>query len=233
MRSHMWVYTSQPNSCHLEYRLCVHISVSFPWQQGHVIPVIFILLFWPSIEVARSCSVVKHREVPQVWEAGGYFLNENGEIGDIVFVHPQGLQFWHRGEDDVWTKFITVQDKCCEICQSAERVNVTESVREKSEDSERKNTSLYLAIECVNVHLQKTVTWLLHSVILKTDLVCNLVEAWMVKPLSAGCVNTVVACWNWLHPITKLTHMGTRNRAISSLLVEWPALATGSGSLVP
>ena len=150
-----------PNQTHATWNTsCVYISQSHSpgtraWEQGHVIPVIFILLFWPSIEVARSCSVVKHREVPQVWEAGGYFLNENGEIGDIVFVHPQGLQFWHRGEDDVWTKFITVQDKCCEICQSAERVNVTESVREKSEDSERKNTSLYLAIECVNVHLQK------------------------------------------------------------------------------
>ena len=51
-------------------------------------------------------------------------------------------------------------------------------------------------------------------------------EAWMVKPLSAGCVNTVVACWIlitsdyiWLGKSSGsekiLTCTGTRNRKIT------------------
>ena len=106
---------------------------------GHVIPVVFILLFWPSIEVVRNRSIVQHREVPQVWETGGNFLNENRKIGDIVSVHPQGLQVRHRRENNMWTKFVTVQDKSREICQSTERAKVTESVREKKTSKRNKH----------------------------------------------------------------------------------------------
>ena len=47
-------------------------------------------------------------------------------------------------------------------------------------------------------------------------------EAWMVKPLSAGCVNTVVACWILITsdyvsqvPQRKLTRTRTRNRKLT------------------
>ena len=47
-------------------------------------------------------------------------------------------------------------------------------------------------------------------------------EAWMVKPLSAGCVNTVVACCILITsdyvsqvPQRKLTRMRTRNRKLT------------------
>lgn len=56
-----------------------------------VLPVILILLFRSSIEVAGSSCIVQHGEVSQVWEAGGDSLDKNGEVSDLVFVHPQDL----------------------------------------------------------------------------------------------------------------------------------------------
>jgi len=58
---------------------------------GHIVPVILILLFRSSVEVAGSSCIVQHGEVSQVWETGGDSLDKNGEVSDLVFVHPQDL----------------------------------------------------------------------------------------------------------------------------------------------
>lgn len=56
-----------------------------------VLPVILILPFRSSVEVAGSSCIVQHGEVSQVWETGGDSLDKNGEVSDLVFVHPQDL----------------------------------------------------------------------------------------------------------------------------------------------
>ena len=79
-------------------RVCACVCVC---ACGSHLPIIMVLLFGATIEIARRCSVVHHRQLNKIGKIGCHGLNENGQVRYLIMVDPQQFQFRKRRENSV------------------------------------------------------------------------------------------------------------------------------------